>query len=86
MSTWVYMFDEFIPAFKLFETIKEAIVNRVKGVRNARVHNIYFNPDSLELFVRCLVKYELGEVSVKLIYSGNPVITFRNYYEYEKRN
>jgi len=98
MDTWVYVFDEFKPLdidrgtlfklaekdpLKLFELVKKVLLD-VKGISNVKVYDIYFDPHNLELLIEYLVTYKLGEVSVKVIHSQDPVATLKKYYEYEK--
>ena len=100
MSAWVYVFDEFKPVdidvgklfelaekdpLKLFESVREVLGDYIKEIKDVRVYDIYFDPSSLEVLVEYLVKCELGEVSVKLIYSRNPRVTLNKYYKHEKR-
>jgi len=98
MKTWVYVLDEFRPVdveekrlleiveedpLKLFEAIREVLASDIKEIRSVRVYDVYFNPSNSELLVEYLVKSELGEISVKFIYSDSPSQTLLNYYKYE---
>lgn len=49
-----------------------------------KIHDIYFDPSNSELLIEYLVRCELGEVSVKIIYSRNPAVTLSKYYEHER--
>ncbi|RLG75063.1 MAG: hypothetical protein DRO12_06050 [Thermoprotei archaeon] len=100
MSTWIYVFDEFKPVdidasklfelaekdpLKLLEIIKEALVDYVKEIKDAKLYDIYFDPSRFELLIEYIVKCKLGEVSVKIIHSQNPAVTLQKYYEHERR-
>ena len=101
MNTWVYVLDEFKPIdidvdkllklfkkdpSKLFEDVKEVLAEiNVKEIKDVRVYETYHNPDSSELLIEYLVNYELGMISVKIIYSRSPKETLYKYYAYEKQ-
>jgi len=100
MSTWIYVFDEFKPVdidasklfelaekdpLKLLEIIKEALVDYVKEIKDAKLYDIYFDPSRFELLIEYIVKCKLGEVSVKIIHSQNPAVILQKYYEHERR-
>lgn len=99
MSTWIYVFDEFKPIeintsklfklaeenpLELFGIVKEALADNIKEVKDVKIHDIYFDPSNSELLIEYLVRCELGEVSVKIIYSRNPAVTLSKYYEHER--
>ena len=99
MNTWLYIFDEFKPLdisidkllelvednpLRLFEEVKDILTEYVKEIKHVKIYNTYFNPHGSELLIEYLVECELGEVSVKVIYSNNPVVTLQKYYEHEK--
>jgi len=100
MNTWIYIFDEFKlidvdtgklfrlaeeNPLRLFEIIKEVLVDDIKEIRDVKVYDIYFNPSNFELLIEYIVECELGEISVKIIHSRIPKQTLRNYYIYEKQ-
>ena len=98
MNTWIYVFDSFRPVdidiSKLFTLAEEdpiQLFNQVKEdledlgeINDVKVHDIYFNVETLELLIEYIVECSLGEISVKLIYSKKPERTLINYYNYEK--
>ena len=101
MSTWLYVLDVFKPIdidigklltlakedpIKLFNEVKEALESDLGRVKDVKVCDIYFNPRTFGLLIEYIVKCDLGEVSVKLIYSKNPKETLTRYYEHEKQD
>ena len=97
MNTWVYVLDEFKQLdidegrlfelagndpLKLFEIVRKVL--DIEDISGVRVYNTYFDPRSLELLIEYLVTCKLGEVSVKVIHSQDPIATLKKYYEYEK--
>ncbi len=100
MPVWVYILDVFKPLdidfdvlvnlvdsnpLQLFNAyVKHVVEKDLKAIRNVKVYNIYFNPKYMELLIDYVVECELGEVSVKVIYSKDPRTTLMHYYEYEK--
>ena len=57
------------------------MVNDFREIRCVRVYDMYFSDAGL--LVEYLIETEVGEVSAKLIYSDNPALTLRKYYEHE---
>jgi len=99
MNTWVYVFDEFRPVDidtdklfelaeknpkELFNTIKDVLKEYIKVIKDVRVYYVYFNAKAFELLIEYTVRCDLGEISVKLIYSKNPRETLAHYYWYER--
>ena len=99
MSTWVYVFDEFKPIdidtgklfelakknpMELFNTIKDVLEEYIKVIKDVRVYDVYFDAKAFELLIEYIVKCDLGEISIKLIYSKNPRETLAHYYWYER--
>ena len=70
---------------EIFKSIKE-ILSDLGEIRNVQVYNIFFDHNSLELVIEYIMKCSIGEVSVKLIHSNNPIITLRRYYEHERES
>ncbi len=70
----------------LFELVRNIIEDETGQVYDVEVYRKYFNPRSLDIVVEYLIKCRVGEVSVKLIYSNDPVKALRKYYEAEKDN
>lgn len=98
--TYLYFMDMFKPIdmdtdkllelaernpLEIFNSIKE-ILSDLGEIREVQVYNIFFDPKSLELVIEYILKCSIGEISVKLIHSDNPVKTLERYYEHEKKS
>jgi len=98
--TYLYFMDMFKPIdmdtdkllklaerdpLEIFNSIKE-ILEDLGEIREVQVYNVFFDPKSLELVIEYIMKCSIGEVSVKLIHSNNPIKTLRRYYEHEREN
>ena len=70
---------------KLLNRVKDLFKDLgIKDAVHARVLNIFKNPlRANEVLVEYIIKYGLGEVSVKIMVSNNPKALLRMYYEYE---
>jgi len=98
MNTWIYVFDEFKPVdidtnrfelaeknpIELFNTIRDVLGEYIKDIKDVKVYDIYLNTKAFELLIEYIVRCDLGEISVKLIYSKNPREALIHYYNYEK--
>ena len=93
----MYVFDEFklidIDKGRLFELIEKdplklfEIVRKVldiEEISGVRVYDAYFDSRNFELLIEYMVTCKLGEVSVKVIHSQDPITMLKKYYEYEK--
>ena len=69
---------------ELFELVKDIIENEVGQVRDVNVYEKYFDPRNLDVVIEYFIRCDLGEVSVKIIYSKDPVEALGKYYSYEK--
>jgi len=70
---------------ELFELVKDIIEDKVGKVYDAEVYEKYFDPKDLDIVIEYFIRYNLGEVSLKIIYSKDPVKALNKYYNYEKR-
>ena len=68
----------------LFNMIKTNL-RYIKGIEGVRVLKRFFDPKEFNVVIEYLVRCDLGEVSVKLIYSKDPGKALAKYYEWEKR-
>ena len=68
---------------EIFNSIKE-ILDDLGEIKDVQVHNVFFNSKTFEAVIEYIVCCNIGEVSVKVIYSNNPVKALRRYYEYER--
>lgn len=100
MSAWVYVLDTFKPIdidfirlveltdkdpLQLFNNyVRYVIEEELGSISDVKMYDVYFNPRGFELLIEYIVKCDLGEVSVKLIYSERPKETLAHYYRYEK--
>jgi len=99
VNVWLYVFDEFKPLdistdrllelaenkpLELFEEFRDILTNYVKEIKSVRIYDIYFDPNNFELLIEYMIECELGEISVKIIHSRNPIVTLNRYYKYEK--
>jgi len=70
---------------EVLDMIRDVLEEYVKGIKDVRVHDMYFDARTFEFLIEYIVKCELGEVSVKLVHSSNPTVALRRYYGYEKQ-
>ena len=70
---------------ELLSRIKDVLKDLgIKNVKHARVLNIFKNPLRVnEVLIEYIIRYRLGEASVKVMVSNNPKALLRMYYEYE---
>ena len=99
-SVYVYYFDIFknidIGIEELFELADKnplELFNKIRDVikdlgriEDVKVYRRFFDPKNFDTVIKYLVRCNIGEVSVKIIYSRNPVETLKRYYEYEHKN
>ncbi|PUA33336.1 MAG: hypothetical protein B7O98_02605 [Zestosphaera tikiterensis] len=98
MNAWLYVFDEFRPLdiessvllrlarddpVKLFDIVRDVVEDYVGVVRDVRIHDIYIDPYTHEVLVEFIAVCDSGEISVKIIYSDNPIAMLRKYYRFE---
>jgi len=55
-------------------------------IEHVELYRKFFDPKNFDIVIEYLVRCSIGEVSVKIIYSRNPVETLKRYYEYEHKN
>ena len=100
LGVWVYVLDTFKPLdiefsklmelvdkdpLQLFNSyVRDVIEEEPGSINNVKVYDVYFDFRRLELLVEYIVKCDLGEISVKLIYSKSLKETLIHYYRYEK--
>jgi len=99
MPAWVYVFDMLKPlsmdpdvAFrlvrenplKLFVLVRDVVGEYVGSIEHVNIHGMYFSTHEPEFVVEYMVKCVHGEVSVKIIYSEDPVKALAKYYKHEK--
>jgi len=70
---------------ELFELIRGIVESELGQVYDVRVYGRYFDPKDFDIVVEFLVRCSLGEVSLKIIHSKNPVKALEKYYTYEKQ-
>ena len=70
---------------KLFDRIRDA-VGDLGRIKNVKVYHRFLDPRSFDIVIEYLVRCEAGEVSVKVIYSRNPVKALEKYYRYERKS
>ena len=100
MKTYVYYMDTFKPIdmdvdellklaerdpLEIFNSIKE-ILDDLGEIKDVQVYNMFFNPKTLELIIEYIVHCNIGTVSIKIIYSDNPIEALRRYYEHERKS
>ncbi|RLE37160.1 hypothetical protein DRJ17_07145 [Candidatus Woesearchaeota archaeon] len=69
---------------ELFKLVRNIIENEVGQVYDVEVYEKYFDPKDMDIVIEYFVKCSLGELSLKIIYSRDPMKTLNKYYDYEK--
>jgi len=70
---------------KLFNRIRD-VVGDLGRIKNVKVYRRFLGPKGFDIVIEYLVRCEVGEVSVKVIYSRNPVKALEKYYKYERKS
>jgi len=67
----------------LFEFVRDIIEDEVGRIESVSFHEAYFDPKALDVVLEYFVRCSLGELSVKILYSDDPVRALSRYYEHE---
>ena len=97
--TYLYFMDKFVPLdipldklmehaeskpLALFEFVRDIIEDEVGRIESVSFHEAYFDPKALDVVLEYFIRCSLGELSVKILYSDDPVRALGKYYEHEK--
>ena len=69
---------------ELFELVRDVIENEVGQVYDVEVYGKFFDSKDMDIVVEYFIRCSLGELSLKIIYSRDPVKALNKYYNYER--
>jgi hypothetical protein len=68
----------------LFELVRGLVESEVGEISSVSVYRKYFDSETLDVVLEYLIRCNLGELSVKILYSDNPARALSKYYEFER--
>ena len=68
----------------LFELVRDFIEGEIGKINSVNIYKKYFDPKTLDIVLEYFIRCSLGEVSVKILYSDDPIRALSKYYEHEK--